>query len=69
MLFMQRYDGGEVHRRGDIFNKPSSRVREEEEFSQPYGKENRYLTVPVGMRSVGSSDKTNSTSELLSRKL
>ena len=69
MLFMQRYDGGEVHRRGDIFNKPPSRVREGEEFSQSYGEENRYLTLSVGMWSVDSSVKTNLTSELLSRKL
>ena len=69
MLFMQRYDGGEVHRRGDIFHKPFSRVRKGEEFSQSYGEENEYLTVPVGMRSVDSSVKTNLTSELLSRKL
>jgi len=40
MLFMQRYDGGEVRRWGDIlqFNKPSGRVREQEEFSHSYRK-------------------------------
>jgi hypothetical protein len=38
MLFMQRYDGGEVRPWGDIFNKPSGRVREQVELSQSYRK-------------------------------
>jgi hypothetical protein len=56
MLFMQRYDGGEVYRWLGIFDKPSSRVREQAEFSHSKRKanieEHSYLTLAERVRSL-----------------